>query len=484
MAITSTSDVAATIAELETKIEKLAGLVERAPRRSWRRAMALVATAVLAVGMLAGVAGASGSTTNVTFVPLTPTKLLLSNVTIASKKTNSPVVIGGTTTVPADATTVELTVSAKGASAGTLQFYPALNPSGGSGQTLAYPGSNVVVSTTIQENVGQSGELTFYNNGIGSAVVTARIIGYSTQVTAGDINGVGGTSGQVLTNDGSGGAAWQTPNFALPDTATTVIHPTANAMTNGSALRTALTSGANKVVAIEPGTYDLGSSNLTFASGVTLIGAGATQSMVRIAGGAGISTGGTGGIVDTGISIVGNGDLSIPAGAVTTLRDDAISLTDTAASVIDTTISGDGGVLVIDGSTITATGGGSWAQAIRNGGGPASSIVVRNSTLTVNGSGAAGSQFVGVNAFSPIKVYDTQVTVSGGATNVGLLVQGGAVTVEGSELHAQYALYSFSNKAQVAATQVDGNAGATAPGSIVCVDSYNASFTAIGAGCF
>ncbi|MGN6723931.1 MAG: hypothetical protein ACTHJM_15080 [Marmoricola sp.] len=204
------------IAELRNEIEKLNSLI-KAPsavvrQRSWRRPLALVAMAVLAVGMIAGVAGASGTTTDVTFVPLSPAKVLLNGASIASKKTNSPVVIGGTTTVPADATTVELTVSVKGASSGTLDFFPAMNIPGGSGQTLTYPSGNVVVTGTIQENVGQSGELTIYNAGLGTAVVTAKIIGYSTQVTAGDINGVGGTSGQVLTNDGSGGASWQTPS--------------------------------------------------------------------------------------------------------------------------------------------------------------------------------------------------------------------------------------------------------------------------------
>lgn len=206
------------IAELRTEIQMLKAAAtagsSRDRKRSWKRPIALVGTAILAVGMLAGVAGASGSTTNVKFIALSPAKTILSNVTIAAHKTNSPVVIGGSTTVPADATTVELAVSAKGPSIGTLNFYPALNPSGGSGQTLAYPGSNVVATTTIQENVGQSGELTFSNNGIGSAVVTAKIIGYSTQVTAGDINGVGGTAGQVLTNDGAGGASWQSQGQA------------------------------------------------------------------------------------------------------------------------------------------------------------------------------------------------------------------------------------------------------------------------------
>lgn len=202
------------VAELRKQVEKLTALVEANPtmktrRRLVRRPLALVATAVLGVGAIAGVAGATGSTTEVSFVALSPARTVLSNASIAANKTNSPVVIGSTTTVPSNATAVQLTVTAKGASSGTLAFYPALNPSGGSGQSLHYPGSNLVATTTIQENVGQAGELTFFNNGAGSATVTAKITGYSTQVTAGDINGVGGTSGQLLTNDGAGGAVWQ-----------------------------------------------------------------------------------------------------------------------------------------------------------------------------------------------------------------------------------------------------------------------------------
>src|SRR5690348_2229494 len=89
------------VAELPNEIKRLAALVEATPtksrRRSWRRPIALAGTAILAVGMLAGVAGASGSTTEVNFVVLGPAKTILSNVAIAAHKFNSPVVIGGTT---------------------------------------------------------------------------------------------------------------------------------------------------------------------------------------------------------------------------------------------------------------------------------------------------------------------------------------------------------------------------------------------------
>jgi len=153
------------------------------------------------------------STTNVTFINLTIPHKVLSAATIAANKTSSPVVAGGTTTVPTNATTVQLTVSAKGAAGGVLNFYPTGNVSGGSGQSLSYPSGSVTASTTIQENIGQSDELTFANSSTGSAIVTATITGYSTQVTAGTINGTGGSPGQVLTNNGAT-ASWGPPGGA------------------------------------------------------------------------------------------------------------------------------------------------------------------------------------------------------------------------------------------------------------------------------
>ncbi|MGN6723934.1 MAG: hypothetical protein ACTHJM_15095 [Marmoricola sp.] len=250
------------IADLRAQIEKLNAMMQaQSPaqgrvKKSWRRPLALVSIAVLTVGMLAGVAGASGTTTNVNFVPLSPAKVVLNNTAIASKKTNSPVVIGGTTTVPSNATTVELTVSAKGASSGTLDFFPAMNIAGGSGQTLTYPGGNAVVTGTIQENVGQSGELSIYNAGLGTAVVTAKIIGYSTQVTAGDINGVGGFGGQVLTNDGVGGAAWKNP---APGSAS-------NFSSSGGLIGQVLTNTGSGAAWEDPGGLGLSAYNPTYQS--------------------------------------------------------------------------------------------------------------------------------------------------------------------------------------------------------------------------
>ncbi|MGN6723930.1 MAG: hypothetical protein ACTHJM_15075 [Marmoricola sp.] len=220
MATTSTSATSDDVAALRSEIESLRALVAATPsrERSWRRPLALVSAAILVVGMVAGVAGANGTTTDVTFVPLSPAKAVLNNASILAHKSTSPVVIGGTTTVPSNATAIQVVVSAKGAASGYINIYPALNPGAGI-QSFGYPSGNVATTDTINVNVGQSGELTFYNGGSGTSVVTAKITGYSTQVTAGDINGVGGTAGQVLTNDGVGGAAWQTPGQAYTSSA-------------------------------------------------------------------------------------------------------------------------------------------------------------------------------------------------------------------------------------------------------------------------
>jgi hypothetical protein len=151
-------------------------------------------------------ASGGGSTTNVRFVPLTtPFKLATNHAMAANSKLNL-VVIGGATTVPYNATTVELSVTATSPGGGVMNFYPAGNVGGGSGQFLSWPAAGSDTQT-IQENVGIKDELTFALQG-GAATLTATITGYSTQVTDGDVSPADGTSGQVLTNTGSG-AAWQ-----------------------------------------------------------------------------------------------------------------------------------------------------------------------------------------------------------------------------------------------------------------------------------
>lgn len=176
----------------------------------WGKWAALAVVATLGVATVTAVAGASSPTpsviTNLTFTPLTAGHKVFSG-TVAAHKTASPVVSGGSTTVPYSATTIRFTVTAKGSAGGVLDFYPAGNTNGGSGQTLTYASGNVMATGQIEEKVGQSNELTIVNSGTGSAAVTLTATAYSTQVTTDDVSSTGGSFGQVLTNQGSG-VAW------------------------------------------------------------------------------------------------------------------------------------------------------------------------------------------------------------------------------------------------------------------------------------
>jgi hypothetical protein len=184
-------------------------VVLRKSGRRWRRGIVAAAALGLAAASIAGLAGAapSTSTSDVAFVALTnPHKVFGGSVT--AHGTKSVAVLGGATTVPTNATSVRLDISVTGPAAGSLDIYPADNPTGGSGQMVSWAASGTGAAT-VHENVGIKDELTLANSSASAAKVTATVTGYSTQVTAGDVNGTGGSAGQVLTNDGSGGASWQ-----------------------------------------------------------------------------------------------------------------------------------------------------------------------------------------------------------------------------------------------------------------------------------
>jgi hypothetical protein len=64
------------------------------------------------------------------------------------------------------------------------------------------------VSAVSKQSPGLASKVSFKNNGTATATVTVTITGYSTQTTASNVSGSGGTAGQVLTDTGNG-AAWQ-----------------------------------------------------------------------------------------------------------------------------------------------------------------------------------------------------------------------------------------------------------------------------------
>lgn len=165
------------------------------------------------VATLAGANPATTDTTDVAFVAI-PAKQVMGNNSIPAGKVESAVVIGGASTVPSNATTVRLLVTARGTKAGTIKLYPAGNPAGTSGDTLSWPAGGTSTAT-MAENVGMSNKVSVENQSLAAAIVTVKITGYSTEVTAGGINGSGGTAGQALVNNGRGGVVWGEPGRAF-----------------------------------------------------------------------------------------------------------------------------------------------------------------------------------------------------------------------------------------------------------------------------
>ena len=484
------------MAVITIRIERRAVTDRPVPARSARRrvgiAAAVAATAALGVMGIAGAAPTT-STTDVTFVPLSVPHKVLSGATVAANKTVSAVVIGAATLVPTNATTVRLTVSGKSTTGATLNFYPAANPSGGSGQTLAIPAGSTVVSTTIMENVGESNKLTVANTGPGSATaVTVTITGYSTQVTAGDINGVGGTAGQVLMNNGSGGAFWSTVNLPAPFTATTFVHPTGNASADGTTLRNAILAGPRLVV-VEPGTYDMGSAAINVPPATDIVGGGDDNTILAWSN---LSTASA--LITTGNQTISDLQIQVSGGAGTiigitttnlqlTLRNAQVRLFNGPTVQEAVVISGQGSLTVENSvlqsspSTTTSTSVG----AVQNN--STGSLTIEDSTIFVS-SAKLNAPAYGVQALGLVIVRDSTVNASrtNGGLSYGLVAQSpgaalGNVLADDVQLNADTAAVATfgTGTVRVANSLING----PAVGTPKCVNSYNASYNPVAAGC-
>jgi hypothetical protein len=166
-------------------------------------------------GFLAGVAGASSpiSSADVTYIPLTVPHKVLSNAAIATGATNSVVVIGAATTVPSDATSVQMTVAVKSAKAGNIWVFPSDNRNSDTFDGVSFPAGDVLATETTRQHPGLSGKVSFRNGGTATATVTVTITAYSTENNADTISGSGGVYGSVLTNRGAT-AAWEPIGWA------------------------------------------------------------------------------------------------------------------------------------------------------------------------------------------------------------------------------------------------------------------------------
>ena len=208
---------------LQAEIRELRDADSMRPKRrtSGRRRATQRAAVLGGIALVAGIMGVAGASTpghpaDVTFIALSVPHKVLSNASIAKAATNSPVVIGASTTVPSDATSVQMTVAVKSTAAGTLTVFPTDHAASSTADTISFPSGNALATQVTKQSPGLAGKVSFKNNGAATANVTVTITGYSTQTTASNVSGSGGSAGQVLTNNGAGGASWQSVGTGGP----------------------------------------------------------------------------------------------------------------------------------------------------------------------------------------------------------------------------------------------------------------------------
>lgn len=178
----------------------------RVRRAGRHRTVGLITLGVMIGVVITGIAAADSGTPAATgYVPIVAVKVL-SGASVGAGKSVSPVATGGSSTVPTNASAVQMVVKAGGAKSGSLKIYPAGDPTAGGATSLSWSAGGSVTAT-VNESIGTKDQITFANPSAGPATVTATLEGYSTQTTATNIAADGGVAGQVLTNTGSG-AAW------------------------------------------------------------------------------------------------------------------------------------------------------------------------------------------------------------------------------------------------------------------------------------
>lgn len=171
----------------------------------------------LAIGVLIGAVAAGGialaspsnpDRTDVSITPM-PTKQIAYKKSVAANKHLVLDAIGGNTTIPSNATTVELqvTVIPSGTGSGSVLVSPAANEA--LGVDVAWDGGQT--TQTIRVGIGLRDQVTVKNTSAATVKVSVSLKGYSTQVTADGINGSGGDVGTALLNDGNGHAYWGDP---------------------------------------------------------------------------------------------------------------------------------------------------------------------------------------------------------------------------------------------------------------------------------
>jgi uncharacterized coiled-coil protein SlyX len=139
----------------------------------------MAGVSAVVVAMINGIATASSTSEGI--VALSPAHTLTSGASVAGGKTVAYVVSGGSTTVPTDATRVQLLVTVSNqAKVGSLTAQPYLDAADASGDSVSWPAIKTTETATFLEPVGVSNKVSFTNNSAGTVTVAIKITGYAT----------------------------------------------------------------------------------------------------------------------------------------------------------------------------------------------------------------------------------------------------------------------------------------------------------------
>ena len=278
-------------------------------------------------------------------------------------------------------------------------------------------------------------------------------------------------------------------------TRTVVVSPNGTATQNGAALLAAMNVISNAgpsasnpwLLKLEPGNYDLGSGSLILKPYVGLEGSGEGTTTISstIVTTFGANASGATLVMASNtearfLRVVNAGPGDNQSGVLVMSGQTGVTVTHLTVSSSGVSnnfgIFNDGGTLTIQDSTLSASGGGNDFGFQTSSG----TTIIKNSTLSA--SGGTGYNDGLLNAGGTIFIQNSTLSGSGGVNSSGLVSNNGTTTIQNSTLSASAGNVSAgitnnNGMVMVGASQLAGSPPFV--GTITCVASYKADFTAL-----